>query len=79
MGVKLHEGSELVLFKDMVKGDIGVIERSRFSSNIGSIVFRPCASEDRIVSLSGDSAWDAVGSMTEKVRLLPKGTLLEVT
>lgn len=79
MGVKLHEGSELVLFKDMGKGDVGVIERStEYPDYSGLLVISLGVTEDKVVSFTGDT-WTGLSKSTEKVRLLPKGTLLEVT
>lgn len=78
MGVKVHAEDGLVLFKDMKKGEIGVIEYAIKEVYLGRVVVSCGEEADKIVGLDG-SIWSGLASNIIKVRLLPKGTLLEVT
>lgn len=78
MGVKIHgeEDEGLVSFEDLQKGQIGEVVTA--GGHRGKIVCGLWEGAGQVVSLDGGS-WDSLGTNTLKVRLLPKGTLLEVT
>lgn len=77
MGIKIREKGELVLFKDMKQGEVGEIVETPALDYKGLLVIACSCGEDMVVGLDG-SCWDGLGNVAIKVRLLPKGTLLEV-
>ena len=76
MGAKVHgaEG-DLVLLKDLKEGQFGIAKGK--TCHWGKIFLRATNEEGRVLCLDG-TIWNDESNLF-RVRLLPKGTLLEVT
>ena len=79
MGVKVYGEEGLVLLKDLGEGRFGVAEVTTGSEKYheGKIFMGISNGEGRVACLDG-TIWNTESNLF-KVRLLPKGTLLEVT